>query len=135
MIGARPVRVIPGYASLMLDFPFDEVDDDGPGVWIMEERPPLREGKVFVDYDERSQIAEYLETAWVALNRAFRGVWVPKALELGQVREYWDDSDIDELEVLTLDANAAVERAWQVLSAVVEAHTAQEETVLGTDDD
>lgn len=119
----------------MLDFPFDEVDDDGPGVWIMEERPPLREGKVFVDYDERSQIAEYLETAWVALDRAFRGVWVPKALELGQVREYWDDSDIDELEVLTLDANAAVERAWQVLSAVVEAHTAQEETVLGTDDD
>lgn len=129
------MRVIPRYASLMPDSPFDEVDDDGPGVWIIEERPPVREGKVFVDYDERAAIAENLETAWVALDRAFRGIWIPKALELGHVREYWDDSDIDELEALTLDANAAVERAWQVLSAVVEAHTAQEETELGTDND
>jgi hypothetical protein len=38
-----------------------------------------------------------------------RGIWIPKALEFGHVREYWDDSDIDELEALTLDANAAVE--------------------------
>ena len=50
------------------------------------------EGKVFVDYDERAAIAENLETAWVALDPAFHGIWVPKTLELGHVREYCDDS-------------------------------------------
>ena len=119
----------------MPDPPFDEVQDDGPRVWIIEERPPLREGKVFVDDDERATIAENLEAAYVALNQAFRGIWIQKALEWGQVREYWDDGDIDELEALTLDASVAVERAWRVLSAVVEAHSAQEEAELGADDD
>jgi len=75
----------------MEESPFGEVDDDdGPGVWIIEERPPLREGKIFVDYDERATIAGHLEAAYVALNQAFRGIWVEKALEWGQVREYWD---------------------------------------------
>ena len=55
-------------------------------------------------------------------------IWIQKALEWGQVREYWDDADIDELEALTLNA-------WRVLSAVVEAHSAQEEAELGADDD
>lgn len=117
------------------DRPFDEEEHDGPRVWIIEERPPLREGKVFVDYDERATIAENLEAAYVALNQAFRGIWIQKALEWGQVREYWDDGDIDELEALTLEASAAVERAWRALSAVVEAHTAQEEAELGDDED
>jgi hypothetical protein len=94
----------------------DEVEDDGPRVWIIEERPPLREGKVFVDYDERATIADNLEAAYMALNQAFRGIWIQKALEWGQVREYWDDGDIDELEALTLGAGAAVERAWRALS-------------------
>ncbi|MDQ6797494.1 MAG: hypothetical protein M3011_05625 [Actinomycetota bacterium] len=124
--------------DLPLDEPVDEDDegnDDGPRVWIIEERPALREGKVFVDYDERATIAENLEAAYVALDHAFRGIWIPKALEWGQVREYWNDGDIDELEALTLDAGAAVERAWRALSAVVEAHTAQVEAELDTDED
>ncbi len=63
---------------------FDEGDeDDAPGESIVWERPPLREGKVFVDYDERATIAENLEAAYVRLNEAFRGIWVEKALESG----------------------------------------------------
>ena len=44
----------------------------------------------------------------MALNQAFRGIWIEKALEYGHVREYWDEEDIDELEMLTLDASSAV---------------------------
>jgi len=87
----------------MRDFPSED-EDEGGGVWIVEERPPLREGKVFVDFDERATIAESLETAYVALDHAFRGIWIEKALELGGVREYWDDGDIDQLEALTKPA-------------------------------
>jgi len=48
----------------MEESPFGEVDDDdGPGVWITEERPPLREGKIFVDNGERTAIGEHLEAA------------------------------------------------------------------------
>jgi hypothetical protein len=104
-------------------------------VWIVEDRPALREGKVFVDYDERARIAENLEAAYVALNEAFRGIWIEKALEWGQVREYWDEGDIDMLETLTLEASAAVENAWRALSAVTDAHTAQEEADLGIDEE
>lgn len=97
----------------MEEFPFGEVDDDdGPGVWIIEERPPLQEGKIFVGYGERATIAENFEAAYVALNEAFRGIWVEKALEWGQVREYWDEGDIEALEILTLDASSVVENAW-----------------------
>jgi hypothetical protein len=113
----------------------DNEDDDDPGVWIVEERPPLREGKIFVDFDERATIAESLEAAYVALDRAFRGIWIEKALELGWPREYWDDGDVDELESLTLEASAAVERAWRTLTAVMEAHTAQEEAEMEPDDE
>lgn len=119
----------------MQDVPFDAEDDDGPRVWIVEERPPLREGKIFVDYGERATIGENLEAAYVALNEAFRGIWVEKALESGWVREYWDEGDVEALEMLTLDASAAVERAWRTLTAVIEAHTAQEEGELETDED
>jgi hypothetical protein len=49
--------------------------------------------------------------------------------------EYWDEGDIEELETLTLDASTAVENPWQALSAVIEAHTAQEEAELGADED
>ncbi len=50
----------------MDEVPFGEADDDdGPGVWIIEERAPLRERKIFVDYDERAMIAEYLEASYV----------------------------------------------------------------------
>jgi hypothetical protein len=69
---------------------FGDVDvdeDDGPAVRIVEERPPLREGKVFLDYGERATISENLEAAYVALNEAFRGIWIEKCLEHGQVRE------------------------------------------------
>jgi hypothetical protein len=71
----------------------DDDDDDGLAVGIVEERPPLREGK-------------NLEAAYVALNQAFRGIWIEKALEHGYVREYWDEGDIDEMETLTLDGAA-----------------------------
>ena len=94
-------------------------------VRIVEERPPLREGKVFVDYGERATIGANLEAAYVALNQAFRGIWIEQALDHGQVREYWDEGDIDELEMLALDASTAVERAWRALSDVVDAHAAQ----------
>ena len=60
-----------------------------------------------------------------ALNQAFRGIWIEQALDHGQVREYWDEGDIDELEMLALDASTAVERAWRALSDVVDAHAAQ----------
>jgi len=56
-------------------------------------------------------------------------------MESAWVREYWDDGDIDELESLTLEASAAVERAWRTLSAVIEAHTAQEEAELEAGDE
>lgn len=46
-------------------------------------------------------------------------------LEHGQVREYWDEGDIEEVEMLTLEARTAVERAWRALSDVVDAYTAQ----------
>lgn len=62
-------------------------EDEGPDVGIVEDRPPVREGKVFVDYDERATIAENLEAAYVALDQAFRGIWVQKALAWGEVRE------------------------------------------------
>ena len=87
------------------------------------------------DYGERATISENLEAACVALNQAFRGIWIEKALEHGHVREYWDEGDIDELETLTLDASSAVERAWRVLSVVVDAHAAQREAEYDTDED
>lgn len=125
-----------GYRSTVWDpSSGDDDEDDGPALGIVEERPPLREGKIFVDFDQRATIAESLEAAYVALDHAFRGIWVEKALESGWVREYWDDGDIDELESLTLEASAAVERAWRVLSAVIEAHTAQEEAEAGADEE
>ena len=120
------VRLVPD--ELLFDDDCDDEDDgDGPAVTIIEERPPLREGKVFVDYGERAAISENLEAAYVALNQAFRGIWIEKALEYGHVREYWDEEDIDELEMLTLDASSAVKRAWRALSDVTDAHTAQRE--------
>ena len=71
------------------DLLFSDVEEDSdPVVRIVEERPPLREGKVFLDYGERAMISENLEAAYVALNQAFRGIWIDKALEHGQVREY-----------------------------------------------
>ena len=73
------------------DLLFDEDhedDDDRLAVRIVEERPPLREGKVYLDYGERATISENLEAAYVALNQAFRGIWIEKALEYGHVREY-----------------------------------------------
>lgn len=100
-------------------------DEDGPRVWIVEERPPLREGKIFVDADQRDRITQSLEEAYTALNQAFRGIWVEQALEHGHVREYWDEDDIDELETLALHANDAADRAWRALSDVTEAHTTQ----------
>jgi hypothetical protein len=46
----------------MPDPSLDEAEDeDGPGIQIIEERPPLREGKIFVDCDERATIAENLD--------------------------------------------------------------------------
>jgi hypothetical protein len=36
---------------------------------------------------------------------------------------------------LTLEASAAVERAWRALSAVIEAHTVQDEAEVGADED
>lgn len=66
----------------------DEDDGDGPAVTIIEERPPLREGKVFVDYGERAAISENLEAAYVALDQAFRGIWIEKALEYLVFRSY-----------------------------------------------
>ena len=120
----------------MTEFSSDESEqDEGPRMWIVEDRPPLREGKVFVGYDERATIAENLEAAYVSLDQAFRGIWIRKALDWGRVREYWEDGDIDELETLTLEAGAAVQRAWRVLSSVVEAHSEQEQAELGTDAD
>jgi hypothetical protein len=42
---------------------------------------------------------------------------------------------VDKLESLTLEASGLVEQAWRALSAVMEAHSAQEEAELGVDDD
>ena len=57
----------------MPDLSFDEAEDqEGPGIQIIEDRPPLREGKMFVDYDERAAIAANLEVAYVALNKGSR---------------------------------------------------------------
>ena len=58
----------------MRDFTSEENEDQGGGVWIVEHRPPLREGKVFVDFDERATIAESLEAAYLALDHAFCGM-------------------------------------------------------------
>jgi hypothetical protein len=120
------------------DLLFDEGhedDDDRLAVRIVEERPPLREGKVYLDYGERATISENLEAAYVALNQAFRGIWIEKALEHGHVREYWDEGDIDEMEMLTRDASSAVERAWRALSDIVDAHAAQCEAGYDADGD
>jgi hypothetical protein len=57
-----------------------------------------------------------------------------KSLESAGPASTGTTGDIDELEPLTLEASAAVERAWRTLSAVVEAHAAQEEAELGADD-
>jgi hypothetical protein len=113
----------------------EDLDDDGPVLRIVEERRPLRQGKIFVDYDERATIGESLEAAYLALDHAFRDIWIQKALESGWTREYWDEADVDELESLTLEASGLVEQAWRALSAVMEAHSAQEEAELGVDDD
>ena len=80
-----------------------------------------------MDYGERAAISENLEAAYVALNQAFRGIWIEKALEYGHVRLYWDEEDIDELEMLTLDASSAVKPARRALSDVTDAHAAQRE--------
>ncbi|MGH3393892.1 MAG: hypothetical protein ACRDPO_04310 [Streptosporangiaceae bacterium] len=125
------VRLVPD--ELLFDEDCDDEDDGGgPAVTIIEERPPLRAGKVFVDYGERAAISENLEAAYVALNQAFRGIWTEKALEYGHVREYWDEEDIDELEMLTLDASSAVTRAWRALSDLTDAHAAQREAGVDT---
>jgi hypothetical protein len=57
----------------------DDDEDDGRAVGIVEERPPLREGKIFVDFDDRATIAESLEADFVALDHAFGGIWIEKA--------------------------------------------------------
>ena len=58
-----------GYRSPMPEFSGDgREEDEGPAVWIVEDRPPLREGKVFVASDERATIAENLEAAYAALD-------------------------------------------------------------------
>lgn len=111
----------------------DDLFED-PQVSIVEQRPPLREGKVFVDYDARATISENLEAAYVALNQAFRGIWVEQALNTRHVREYWNEGDIDELEMLTLDSNTAIERAWRALSDVFGAHASQVEAEQANDD-
>ena len=99
----------------MLEFSSDESEqDEGPRVWIVEDRPPLREGKVFVNY-ERATIAENLGAAYVGPEPGIPRDLDPKALDRGQVREYWEDGDIDKLETLTLEASAAVERASRAL--------------------
>lgn len=108
--------------------------DDAPRVWIVEERPPLREGKVYVDADQRARIGDDLEAAYTALNQAFRGLWVEQALEHGWPREHWDEDTIDELETLALQASDAADRAWQTLSAAVEAHTTQLDAAGETDE-
>jgi hypothetical protein len=65
----------------------EDLDDDGPVLRIVEERRPVRQGKIFVDYDERATIGESLEAAYLALDDAFRGIWIQKALESGWPRE------------------------------------------------
>ena len=115
--------------------PFDDEDVESPGVGIVEERPPLREGRVFVDYCERATIRENLEAAYVALNAAFRGIWVENILESGHVREYWDEGDIDELETLALDAADAARRAYRALDTVMMAHADQVDAELGSEED
>lgn len=123
-----------GYRPAMEHFASGGDEDDAQERWIIEERPPLREGKVFVDYDERAIIGDNLEAAYVALNEAFRGIWIQKASEAGNPREYWDEADIGELETLTLDASTAVDNAWRALVAVSDAHAAQEEAELDDDE-
>lgn len=100
-------------------------DDGEPEATIVIERPPLRDGKIFLDNGDRASISENLEAAYTALNQAFRGLWVENSLEHGWVREYWDEEDIDEMEHLALEAEQAAGRAWRALSKVVDAHTAQ----------
>ena len=56
------------YRSTVRKFPGDGTDgeqEDAPVVRIIEERPPLREGKIFVDFEERATIAESLATAYM----------------------------------------------------------------------
>lgn len=116
---------VPGMLSEYGHAPAEDTDEDARRVWIVEERPPVREGKVFVDDGQRAAIADNLETAYTATTEAFRGIWLDRALEYGHVREYWNDGDIAELEHLALQASEAADRAWQALGAVVDAHTAQ----------
>lgn len=114
------------------------VDEQQPGARIDDATgvaQDARTGEGLRHYGERATIAENLEAAYVALDQAIRGIWVEKALVWGEVREYWDDSDVDEMEALTLEASVAVERAWRTLSAVGEAHTAQEQAEGATDED
>jgi hypothetical protein len=110
--GGRP-HDTEGYRSTVREFPGDgsddEEDDDGPIVRIIEERPPLREGKV----SSTSTSAPPSPSRW----RPPTSLWTY------------------ELESLTLEASAAVERAWRTLSAVMEAHTAQAEAGLESEDE
>lgn len=100
-------------------------DDDGPAVTIVEDRPPLREGKIYLGDSERATIGQHLETAYVALNHAFRDIWIPQDRQQGET-EYWDEDDVYEVEALALEVLGAVERAWKALTGVVDAHTAQQ---------
>lgn len=92
------------------------------------ERPPPRAGKIFLRDDDRATIREHLETAYVALNQAFRGIWIEQALEHGWAREYWDEHDIHQLQTLALSANEATHRAWHALTAAIDAHPDQQQT-------
>lgn len=63
----------------------------------------------------------------MALNQAFRGIWLEKSSEHGWPREYWDTDAVHELDTLAFDALQATERAWHALTDVVQAHDAQYE--------
>ena len=122
-------------------------DDDSAGadarggvggeLGVIEERGPLRAGKVFVTDGERAAIRGNLETAHRALAEAW-GLWQERDRAQAWEYDYWDEDDVYGLESATLDALGAAEHVWKALTTITDAHEAQlsaaEGTVLDADD-
>jgi hypothetical protein len=90
----------------------------------IEQRGPLRLGKVFVTDGERAATRGNLEAAHRALAEAW-DLWQERDRTQTWDYGYWDEDDVYGLESATLHALGAAEHAWKALISITDAHEAQ----------
>ena len=85
---------------------------------VSEHLAPAGESRVFVTAEEKLAIAGSLEAAHRALDRAW-GLWTERAGSRAWDGQYWNRSNVADLERLTVQALNAVEGSWQALTTAL----------------